>query len=237
MSSRQSDEPPQRLSKNQRRINTILQRIPGTREQLIVAMEGDPAVFLKARMHRPGRTYRKRYSVQMEEIKSLIRHARLEANLTQAELAERAGTSQPAVARYEQGSVEPSMSTFERLLAACGRRAIVSTVPASDATLAQSSHSGPDMRLLRNGRSALLTAAAECGARDVRLFGSVARGEQHRGSDVDLLVELEPGRTLLDLAAFRRRAGDILGVPVDVATPDMLKVHIRSEALAQAQPL
>ncbi|HEY3959487.1 MAG TPA: helix-turn-helix domain-containing protein [Solirubrobacteraceae bacterium] len=173
----------------------------------------------------------------MEEIKSLLRQARLEAGLTQAELAERAGTSQPAVARYERGSVEPSMSTFERLLAVCGRRTIVSTVPASDATRAQSSHRGPDTRLLREGRLALLTAAAECGTCDIRLFGSVARSEQHRGSDVDLLVELEPGRTLLDLAAFRRRAGDILGVPVDVATPDMLKEHIRREALAQAQPL
>jgi predicted nucleotidyltransferase/DNA-binding XRE family transcriptional regulator len=173
----------------------------------------------------------------MEEIKDLIRQARLEAGLTQAELAERAGTSQPAVARYERGSVEPNMATFERLLAACGRRAIVSTVSANDATHARTSYSGPDMRMLRNGRSALLTAAAECGARDIRLFGSMARGEQHRDSDIDLLVELEPGRTLLDLGKFRRRAGDILGVPVDVATPDMLKEHIRSEALAQAQPL
>jgi transcriptional regulator with XRE-family HTH domain len=60
----------------------------------------------------------------------LVRHARLAADLAQAELAERAGTSQLAVARHEQGSVEPSMSTFERLLAGvCGRRAIVSTVP------------------------------------------------------------------------------------------------------------
>jgi predicted nucleotidyltransferase len=156
---------------------------------------------------------------------------------TQAELASCAGTSQPAVARYERGSVEPSMSTFERLLTACGRRAIVSTVPASDATPAQSSHSGPNMQLLHDGRSALLTAAAECGARDVRLFGSMARGEQHRGSDVDLLVELEPGRTLLDLATFKRRTGDILGVPVDVATPDMLKEHIRSEVIAQTRAL
>jgi uncharacterized protein len=173
----------------------------------------------------------------MEGIKSLIRHARLDAGLTQAELAERAGTSQPAIARYERGSVAPSMSTFERLLAACGRRAIVSTAPVSDATRTQSSHSAPNMQLLRDGRSALLVAAAECGAHDIRLFGSMARGEQHRGSDIDLLVELEPGRTLVDLATFRRRAGDILGVPVDVATPDMLKEHIRHEALAQARPL
>lgn len=109
----------------------------------------------------------------MEEIRSLIRQARLEAGLTQAELAELAGTSQPAVARYERGTVAPSMSTFERLLAACGRRAIVSTVPASD-TARERSGGGPSMQLLNNGRSALLTAAAECGARNIRLFGSMA---------------------------------------------------------------
>jgi predicted nucleotidyltransferase len=56
-------------------------------------------------------------------------------------------------------------------------------------------------------------------------------------SDVDLLVDLEPGRTLLDLAAFRRDAQGVLGMPVDVATPDMLKDRVRERALAEALPL
>lgn len=68
----------------------------------------------------------------------------------------------------------------------------------------------------------------------MRLFGSVSRGEHNPDSDIDLLVELEPGRTLLDLAKFRRKAGQILGVPVDVATPDMLKERFRTKVLAQA---
>jgi uncharacterized protein len=63
------------------------------------------------------------------------------------------------------------------------------------------------------------------------------RGEDVAGSDVDLLVELARDRTLLDLAAFRREAQDILGTPVDVATPDMLKHRIRAEVLAEALPL
>lgn len=69
------------------------------------------------------------------------------------------------------------------------------------------------------------------------MFGSLARGETTPASDVDLLVDLEQGRTLLDLAAFRRETQVILGMPVDVATPDMLKERVRSEVLAEALPL
>jgi predicted nucleotidyltransferase len=72
--------------------------------------------------------------------------------------------------------------------------------------------------------------------RNVRVFGSLVRGEEHADSDVDLLVDLEPGRTLLDLAAFRREASAILGRSVDVATPDMLKERFRTEIEAQARP-
>ena len=71
----------------------------------------------------------------------------------------------------------------------------------------------------------------------IRVFGSLARGDALPTSDIDLLVELEPGRTLLDIAAFRREAQEILGAPVDVATPDMLKHRIRAEALREALPL
>jgi predicted nucleotidyltransferase len=56
-------------------------------------------------------------------------------------------------------------------------------------------------------------------------------------SDVDLLVELGPDRTLLDIAAFRREAEEILGTPVDVATADMLKQRIRAEVETEAVPL
>ena len=73
--------------------------------------------------------------------------------------------------------------------------------------------------------------------RRVRVFGSLARGEDAHASDVDLLVDLEPGRTLLDLAGFRREAEEILGTPVDVATPDMLKRRIRGEVETEAVPL
>ena len=68
----------------------------------------------------------------------------------------------------------------------------------------------------------------------MRAFGSLARGEAQAESDVDLLVNLKPGHTLLDLAAFRREAAEILDLPVDVATIDMLKERIRDEVLNEA---
>jgi uncharacterized protein len=71
----------------------------------------------------------------------------------------------------------------------------------------------------------------------VRVFGSIARDKAGPASDIDLLVELAPGRTLLDLLGFRDQATEILGIPVDVATPDMLKERIRTEVLAEALPL
>jgi len=90
---------------------------------------------------------------------------------------------------------------------------------------------------LRTHRPLLLEAARKRGIRKVRVFGSLARGQSVPASDVDLLVDLEPGRTLLDVAGFRREAQKILGMPVDVATADMLKERVRSEALAEALPL
>lgn len=170
----------------------------------------------------------------MQDLQDLVRSTRLEAGLTQAELAVRAGTSQPAVARYEQGRVTPTLATLQRLLAACGQRAVISAVAMDGDDSSPSGRPVPDMRLLHERRQPLLTAAARCGAGDVRLFGSVSRGEQNPESDIDLLVELEPGRTLIDLARFRREASEILGAPVDVATPDMLKERFRTDVLAQA---
>jgi uncharacterized protein len=165
---------------------------------------------------------------------------RARAGLTHTELAEHAGTSQPALAGYETGVAVPTLPTLERLLAACGHRLQVGAVRATPPFPARTSvrgQLGPRARELRRHRRRLLAAASDRGVRRVRVFGSLARGEEIPGSDIDLLVDLEPGRTLLDLAAFRREAQGILGLPVDVATPDMLKERIRAEVEAEAIPL
>jgi predicted nucleotidyltransferase/DNA-binding XRE family transcriptional regulator len=168
-----------------------------------------------------------------------IRQARLDADLSQVELAARAGTSQSALARYETGAALPILPTLERLLAACGRRLEIQT-PHSRRPGPSSSmrgQLGPQADRLRRQRRRLLDAADRHGVDRLRAFGSLARGEATADSDVDLLVALKPGRTLLDLAAFRREAGEILDLPVDVATADMLKDRIRDEVLSEALPL
>jgi len=83
-------------------------------------------------------------------------------------------------------------------------------------------------------RDAIYGAAAASGARDIRVFGSVARGEEHEASDVDFLVALDPGRTLLDLARLELRLEQILGRRVDVTTEAELREPIRSAALRDA---
>jgi predicted nucleotidyltransferase/DNA-binding XRE family transcriptional regulator len=175
----------------------------------------------------------------MRSISQAIRQARLDADLSQADLAARAGTSQPTLARYETGNALPTVPTLERLLAACGRRLEIQTPPARRLSAASSMRSqlGPQADNLRRHRRRLLDAAARHGIGHPRAFGSLARGEATAESDVDLLVDLKPGRTLLDLAAFRREAGEILNLPVDVATVDMLKDRIRDEVLSEALPL
>jgi len=83
-------------------------------------------------------------------------------------------------------------------------------------------------------RSQILAAAAGCGAKDIRMFGSAARGEERQDSDVDFVVTLEPGRTLLDLTRLESRLEQLLGRRVDVVTEGSLREPIRSTALRES---
>lgn len=176
----------------------------------------------------------------MTNVAATLLHARSDAKLSQVELARRAGTSQPALARYETGAGLPTLPTLERLLSACGRQLQIDAPPLAEQPARASSmrgQLGPHAQKLRRQRRTLLDAAARNGVAKVRVFGSLARGEAGAESDIDLLVDLKPGRTLLDLAGFRREAAEILDLPVDVATVDMLKERIRDEVLIEALPL
>ena len=165
---------------------------------------------------------------------TLIRRARADSGLTQAELANRAGTSQPAVARYESGAGVPTIPTLERLLAACGRSLKLSAGRRTETPTSIRGQVGEQAAALRRERPRLLAAAARRGMSNVRVFGSVARGDARPDSDIDLLIELKPGRTLIDLAGFRHDATRILGHDVDVATPSILRDEFRDEVLSQA---
>ena len=91
--------------------------------------------------------------------------------------------------------------------------------------------------LLRSRRAEILALAARHGAHNVRVFGSLARGQAGPESDVDLLVDLEPGRNLLDLGGLLMDLRDLLHVPVDVGTEAMLKERIRERVLREAVAL
>src|SRR5438309_11536514 len=164
----------------------------------------------------------------------LIRDARTRAKLSQVALAGRAKTSQPAIARYESGTASPSLGTLERILAACGRSL---QLAAPRRRQRRRASSGPRLALVRRMRSSLDRAARQHGIRDLRVFGSVARGDENPDSDVDFLVDLEPGRTLLDLIGFQQEAEDILGVGVDVSVPRMMKERVRARAMREARPV
>ncbi|MDP1607257.1 MAG: nucleotidyltransferase family protein [Rhodocyclaceae bacterium] len=73
--------------------------------------------------------------------------------------------------------------------------------------------------------------------RNPRLFGSVARGDDREGSDIDILIEPTPETTLMDIGAMRCELRVLLGLPVDILTPGALSDKFRAQVLAQAVPL
>lgn len=92
-------------------------------------------------------------------------------------------------------------------------------------------------RRLRRRRSALIAAAERRGASNLRVFGSVARGEDGPDSDVDLLVDLAPDTGLFALSALERELAEILGAEVDLSPIDSLKPRVRHRAEREAIPL
>jgi predicted nucleotidyltransferase len=91
--------------------------------------------------------------------------------------------------------------------------------------------------LLREKREDILRIASKRGASNVRVFGSVACGEADAKSDIDLLVDLEPGRSLFDLGGLLMDLQDLLGHNVDVVTERGLRERIRERVLKEAIPL
>ena len=89
-------------------------------------------------------------------------------------------------------------------------------------------------QLLGTKREEILRIAVKHGARNIRVFGSVARGEADERSDVDFLVEMEPGRSLLDLGGLQYELEALLGHAVDVVTERGLKPHLRERVLQEA---
>ncbi|MBU2622153.1 MAG: nucleotidyltransferase family protein [Proteobacteria bacterium] len=92
-------------------------------------------------------------------------------------------------------------------------------------------------KLLKEKRQAVMALVAKHGAQNPRIFGSVARGESGPESDIDLLVKMEEGRSLLDLSALILDLRELLGVKVDVVPEDGLYWLLRRRILKEAKPL
>ena len=169
------------------------------------------------------------------DAKSILRAARLRASLSQAALADRVGVAQSVISAYERGHREPSLRTLERLVAGTGHELQV------EITLAPQEVKGlpatPMGQLLRRARGSIYQIAAARGACNVRVFGSVARGDDGALSDVDLLVDLDHGTSLLDLIGLERELSDLLGRKVDVIPSDALKSRVRDQIMKESVPL
>lgn len=91
--------------------------------------------------------------------------------------------------------------------------------------------------ILKAKREDIVRIAAKHGARNVRVFGSVARGEVDEKSDIDLLVKMDPDRSLLDHAGLWLDLQDLLGCKVDVVSENGLRPRMRERVLKEAVPL
>ena len=91
--------------------------------------------------------------------------------------------------------------------------------------------------LITEQRENMLKIAKAHGATSLKVFGSYARGDEQAGSDIDLLVELEPGRSLLDIIAIKQDIEDMINRRVDVVTAGALSPYIREEIMKEAVAL
>jgi predicted nucleotidyltransferase len=92
-------------------------------------------------------------------------------------------------------------------------------------------------KILKKKRNEILKLARNHGASEIKVFGSVARGEADDRSDVDFLVNMEPGRSLFDMGGLLMDLENLLGRPVDIVTEKGLRDSIRGRILREAVPL
>jgi len=161
---------------------------------------------------------------------ALLRTARERAGLTQTELAGRAGVTQSVISAYESGHRQPALPTLAALVDAAGFDLDVRLrrVPRQLDGL-----TGPLGRRVRQHRRELIAAAAAYEVANLRVFGSVARGEDKLGSDVDLVADIPPGLGLLGLGRLRTELEQILHAPVDLVPAGDLKPLVARRVATQ----
>lgn len=145
-----------------------------------------------------------------------IRAERLAAGMSQSQLALAAPVPQPNLSAYENGRRAPSPEVLERISRALAGR--------------------PSVRVAQH-RDDIRTLVAEHRGAAPRIFGSVARGEDEPGSDLDLLVEFSDEATLLDEVGLRLALRDLLRIEVDVVAADTLRGEFGDRVLREAVPV
>lgn len=165
---------------------------------------------------------------------ALLRRARRNAGLSQAELATRAGVTQSVISAYESGHRQPAVPTLVALIDATGYD-LVLRLRRQPSRLAQLS--GPLGRRVRSRRRELAAAAAAHGVTNPRIFGSVARGQEQPGSDIDILADFPPGISLLGLGRVAEALEAIAGARVDLVPAADLKPAVRRQVEAELVPL
>jgi predicted nucleotidyltransferase/DNA-binding transcriptional regulator YiaG len=162
-----------------------------------------------------------------ESIGRKVAEARRSLGLSQARLARAVGLDRTALSKIERGARGLSALELARM------------AKALDRPLAWfvEQRSPPRLSDLRRRRRQIETIASHHGAHSIRIFGSVARGEARSDSDIDLLVEMGPGRSLFDRAGLLADLRDLLGREVDVATAESLRDRVRQRVLEEAVPL
>jgi predicted nucleotidyltransferase/DNA-binding XRE family transcriptional regulator len=151
---------------------------------------------------------------------ALLRQARKRAGLSQVELAARAGVTQSVISAYESGHRQPSIPALVALVDAAGYD-LAMGLRRQPGRLGRLS--GPVGRRVRRHRRDLIAVAAAHGITNLRVFGSVARGEDRPDSDVDLLADLPPGLSLFRLGRAEAELEAILSSRVDLIPAQDLK--------------
>jgi predicted nucleotidyltransferase len=153
-------------------------------------------------------------------------------------LAARIGTTQSAIARLESGTITPTVDTLKNLADVVGLRFEIA--PNSGLTARAVKKSKPTLQDLRARRDEILEIAARYGARNIRVFGSVGRGDANATSDVDILVDFVAdahGFAYFGLLEDLRRAlTDVIGYDVDIVDSAGLR-DMRERVLEAAVPL
>lgn len=171
-----------------------------------------------------------------------LRQLREDRQLSLRALERRCGVAAGRLSRIENGHIDPRVSTVQAILDGLEASLEDLSPPlqerATDAPLVVGNEEPDSMivRVLRE-RGTIRDLAEAHGAHNPRLFGSIARGTAGLDSDVDLLVDLEPGRTLFDLAALRAELERLLGASVDVVPAAGLEGDARDEILADTLAL